>query len=295
MPEFSGSADKMETFQVKSLILEAVWLAKEGAVGTTVGIQIRTLYVAHGAPIKVTVKNREGKTLETIQGVMYADLFRKQIVLGKDAAGGVFFEAELTKHSLKMTSPRLMVGLAIRLFDPSWKEDGKAVSKLRRGADLLIEVKTENIAEGSEARLFFKERVSPTLVKDMISVPCTIKDKKISLTWRFEYPQDTAPISSVADKKKTSETYNHPKVFFEAWSAGASVAGPEAEFIDGLTLKVVDARGESAPNRKVKITMPDGKTLEAETDANGQVFIEEAAPGQTHVELVPIKENLGGT
>lgn len=285
MPEFSGSADKQETFQIKSLILEAAWLAKEAAVGTMVGLQVRTLYVAHGAPIKVTVKNREGKTLETVQGVIYADLFRKQIVLGKDAAGGVYFEVELTKHSLKMTGPRLIVGPVIRLYDPTWKDGGKAVSKLKRGADLLIEVKAENIPEGSEARLLFKERVSPTLVKDMISVPCMIKDKKISLTWRFDYPKDTAPLSSAADKKKTSEAYNHPKVFFEAWSAGATVVGPEAEFVDGVEIAVVDAQGEPVPKRKVKITLPDGKTQDSESDENGLVFLAEAPPGQVHVEV----------
>jgi hypothetical protein len=287
MPEFTGSADKLETFQIKSLILSAAWLAREAAVGATVGLEVRTCYVAHGGPITVTIKNREGKTLQKVDGVVYADFFRKQIQLGQDAVGGVFFEAELSKHGLKAVSPRLAVGPQVRLFDPAWKKkDGKPADKIKRDDDLSIEVKTENIAEGAEARVTFKEKVSDTLTRDLISVPATVKDKKIALDWRFEYPRDTAAISSAGAKRKTAEKYHHPKVFFEASSAGASVKGPEGEFIDGILVEVVDGKGKPAPKQKVKITLPDGASHEGETDDKGLVFVEEAAPGLAKVELV---------
>ena len=293
MPEFSGSADKLETFQIKSLILDASWMVKDAAVGATVGLQVRTVYVAHGAPISVTIKNKEGKTLQKIDGVVYADLFRKQIKLDKDAVGGIYFEVELAKHSLKAVGPRLAVGPLVRLFEPTWKtRDGGKADKIKRGMDLLVEVKTENIPDGADARITFKEKVSDTQVKDLISVPCAVKDKKIALAWRFEYPRDTAALSSADAKKKTAEKYNHPKVFFEAWSAGASVTGPEGEFIDGLMVEVVDGKGNPAPKQKVKITLPDGKSQEGETDDKGLVFVEESAPGQAKVELVlpPLEE-----
>lgn len=249
MPEFNGSADKLETFQLKSRILEVSWLEENGSVGASVGLEVRTLYVAHGAPLSITVKNREGKTLRMIDGVVYADLFRKRIRLEKEAAGGVFFEVELPKHGLKATGPRLAVGPVVRLYEPSWKsKDGGKADKIKRGMDLLVEVKAENIPDGADARILFKERVSETLVKDINSVPCTVKDGKISLAWRFEYPRDASLHSSAGAKKKTGEKYHHPKVFFQAWSAGVTVDGPDGEFIDSLQVEVKDDKVESVPH-----------------------------------------------
>lgn len=292
MPEFSGSSGKQESFQIPSMILEAGWIEKEGSVGATVGIQVRTVYVSHGAPISVTLKNREGKTLEKIDGVVYADMFRKKILLTKETAGGVFFEVELPKHNLKATGPRLNVKPLIRLYEPKWKDKAKGVepAKIKRGADLLVEVKTENIPEDAEGRVTFKERLSPTLVKELVSVPCTVKDKKLSLTWRFEYEKETISLSSKAEKSRTSEEYRHPKIFFEAACMGATVNGPEVDFIDGVFVEIIDGEGKPVPKQKVKLTLPDGKTQELESDDEGEILVEDVAPGEVKLEILPREE-----
>jgi hypothetical protein len=292
MPDFKGSADKLETFQLKSLILGACWLEKEAVIGGEATLEVRTLYVAHGAPISFTVKNLEGKTLEKIEGVVYADFFRKKIILAKDAAGGAFFEIELPKHGLRATGPRLNVRPRARVYEPIWKDmaSGGSVSKVKRGMDLLVEAKTEGIAEGAEGRILFKERVSDTLVRNLAMVPCIVKDKKLSLAWRFEYPKDTSPLSSTTERRRTAETYLQPKVFFEAWSSGVTVAGPEADFLDSVSLEILDGNGKPAAGQKIKLLLPDGTSKETETDENGRVSIEESSPGQVKVEFTPMEQ-----
>lgn len=292
MPEFKGNADKRETFKIDSFILDASWVESEGMVGGKATLQVRTAYVSHGSPIKATLKNREGKAVGTVEGVVYADLFRKQLVLPPDSAGGAYFEAELPKHGLKAIGTRLIVRPQGKLTSPAWKDlaTGGAVEKIKRGTDLSVEVKTEGIPEGAEASVTFRERLSDTFVRDLATVPATVKDKKIALDWRFEYPRPTDEHSSSEELKRTGEEYRHPKVFFEAWCSGLTVNGPEAEFIDGVAIQVVDGRGKPAAKRKVKVTLPDGTKQEAETDEQGQVLIEESAPGRVQVELVPLPE-----
>ncbi|MEO7426586.1 MAG: serine hydrolase, partial [Fibrobacteria bacterium] len=292
MPEFQGITDKEETFQIKSMLLDAGWLDKEGHVGGTATLEVRTLYVAHGSDIKVVLKDKEGKTLDSISGSVYAELFRKKIPLTVAYAPGVYFEVELPDHGLKALGRKLAVKPAIRLYDPTWKDKatGAAVSKVTRGMDLLVEVKTEGLAEGDDARLTFKEkRVAPDREGgglDIISIPTQVKDKKIALTWRFEYTADTYEHVSTDEKKRTDEHYAPPKIFFEAFSCGAVVNGPEADFLDFVVVEVSDSAGNAVPDQKVKLTLPDGTTREATSDSEGLVTVAETKPGRVGVELL---------
>jgi hypothetical protein len=155
MPEFQGNSDKEETFKFASMLLEAGWMDIHAFVNGAATLQVRTLYVAHGSKIKVTVKDKEAKALETVEGFVYADFFRKKVALTAAHAPGIFFEAELPDHGLKAIGQKLIVKPAIRVYEPAWKDKatGKAVTELKRGMDLEIEAKTENLPDGAEARI----------------------------------------------------------------------------------------------------------------------------------------------
>jgi len=137
MPEFQGNSDKEETFKFASLLLEAGWLDTHAFVNGTAALQVRTLYVAHGSKIKVTVKDKEAKTLETVEGFVYADTFRKKIALTPAHAPGIFFEVELPDHHLKAIGQKLLVKPAIRVYEPTWKDKatGAAVKDIKRSQD----------------------------------------------------------------------------------------------------------------------------------------------------------------
>jgi hypothetical protein len=245
--------------------------------------------VSHGSKIKVTLKDREGKTLDTVEGFVYADFFRKRVALTPAHAPGIYFEVELPEHSLKAVGQRLMVKPAIRVYDPKWKDKatGAAVKELKRGMDLEVEAKTEGLADGTEARITFKERHGDHAGShDLVSIPVQVKENKIGLLWRFDYPHDTYGFSSKDERGRTEEQYAPPRIFFEASAHGAAANGPEADFLDFIVVEVTDSAGNPRPDQKVKLTLPDGTSQESTSDAEGLVQVASAKPGRVEVELL---------
>jgi len=289
MPEFQGNSDKEETFKFASLLLEAGWLDTHAFVNGTAALQVRTLYVAHGSKIKVTVKDKEAKTLETVEGFVYADTFRKKIALTPAHAPGIFFEVELPDHHLKAIGQKLLVKPAIRVYEPTWKDKatGAAVKDIKRGMDLQIEAKTENLPDGSDARITIREKHGDQHgAHDLISIPVQVQGNKLSLLWRFEYPKETYEFSSKDERGRTEEKYAPPKIFFEASAHGATAKGPEADFLDFVVVEVTDSAGNPRADQKVKLTLPDGTHQEATSDAEGLVKVAATKPGRVEVELV---------
>ena len=289
MPEFQGTTDKEETFQLTSMLLEAGWLDFIGYVNGHATLEVRTLYVSHGSKIKVSVKDKEGKTLETVEGFVFADFFRKKVALTPAHAPGIYVEVELSEHSLKAVGQKLLVKPAIRVYEPKWKDKatGAAVTELKRGMDLEVEAKTENLPDGTEARFTFKEKHGDHEGShDLVSIPVQVKENKIGLLWRFDYPHDTYGFSSKDERGRTEEEYAPPKIFFEASAHGAFVNGPEADFLDFIVVEVTDSAGNPRPDQKVKLTLPDGTSQEATSDSEGLVQVPSAKPGRVEVELL---------
>ncbi len=289
MPEFQGTTDKEETFQLTSMLLEAGWIDSVGYVNGTATLQVRTLYVSHSSKIKVTVKDKEGKTLETVEGFVFADFFRKKVALTAACAPGIFFEVELSEHSLKAVGQKLVVKPAIRVYEPKWKDKktGAAVKELKRGMDLEVEAKTEGLADGTDARITFKEKHGDHEGShDLVSIPVQVKENKLSLLWRFDYPHDTYQFASKDERGRTEEDYAPPKIFFEATAHGASAKGPDADFLDFVVVEVSDSAGNPRPDQKVKVTLPDGTVQEATSDAEGLVSVPSTKPGRVEVELL---------
>jgi hypothetical protein len=302
MPEFQGNSDKEETFKFASMLLEAGWMDTHAFVNGAATLQVRTLYVAHGSKIKVTIKDKEAKALETVEGFVYADFFRKKVALTAAHAPGIFFEAELPDHGLKAIGQKLIVKPAIRVYEPTWKDKatGKAVTEIKRGMDLQIEAKTENLPDGADARIVIRERHGDhDGAHDVVSIPVQVQANKLSLLWRFEYPQDTLQFASKDERGRTQEKYAPPKILFEAWAYGACAKAPAVDFIDFVVVEATDSAGNPVPDQKVKITLPDGTKQEATTDSEGLVKVAATKPGQVDVELVaqapPADEDEAGT
>jgi hypothetical protein len=293
MPDFQGNTDKEETFKFTSLLLEAGWLDPIGYVNGSASLEVRTLYVAHGSKIKVTVKDKEAKTLETVEGFVYADFFRKKIALTPAHAPGIFFEVELPDHGLKAVGQKLAVKPAIRVFEPTWKDKatGKAVTEIKRGMDLQIEAKTEGLPDGADASITIRERHGDHEgAHDIISIPVQVKADKLSLLWRFEYPNDTLRFASKGERGRTEEKYAPPKIFFEAWAHGAGAKGPAADFMDFVVVEVTDSAGNPNPEQKVRVTLPDGTVKELTPDSEGLVKIAATQPGRVDVEPIPASQ-----
>ena len=288
MPSFTGQADKEEVFKLPSAILECLWQDKAGYVNGASTLEVRTAFVADGSPIQVTLKGRDGSTLEVLKGNVYAGLYRKQVVLGAKASGGVFFEVELPEHNLKGPGPALKTAGTIVLSEPKWtdKATGKAVTLLKRHTEVDIEVKAQGAPDGAEASVTVKQKLGENRIQDLVTVPVKVQDGKIALTWIFDYRKDTASLSSQEQKNLTAETYQAPKLYFEAHCLGASIKGPEADFLDWIRCEMLDADALRMANRKFKVTFPDGKSSEVETDELGILWMEDVPPGEFTLELV---------
>lgn len=112
MAEFKGQTDQVTQIQIASVFLSASWGLPAVALGGTLPMEVQTQYVADGSKIRITVKNAEGKDVDSLSGEMYANLFRLPYTVKADASNTLYFEAELPDHGLKGRSATVRVTLA---------------------------------------------------------------------------------------------------------------------------------------------------------------------------------------
>ncbi len=291
MAKFTGQTDKVEIFQLQSLILDAYWHVPEGYVNGSATLEVRTAYVATGSPLTVTIKNIKGETLEKLSGKIVSEIYRKKITLGPKAAGGIFFEVELPEHHLKAQGPNLRVPASIKLSHPTWKEKatGKDVTVLKREMHLILETTVEGVPENTDGTISIMEKHgNQTHTHVVLGVKA--KAGKFTAIYSFDYPRDTQPLQSKDAKQKTGEKYQTPKIFFEAACLGMKILSNEIEFKDGIKVAVKDEHEQLLPKRKVKVTLPDGSHREMESDHHGFVYVDNFHPGQLSVQILPVTD-----
>lgn len=283
-----GQTDQEVTFQLQSALLDARWLDSEGFVNGAATLEIRTLNVGDGAKVTVVLRDRQGSSLEEFKGQVIAGLHRRRIPLKANAEGGVFFEVKLPDHGLSAISGRLIVGPAIALKAPQWKdhEEGSAVSKLKRGMHLELECETLNVPADRGGHFEIWSRQANRADKLAARIPARQDAGKLKALWVFDYRDPTLALSAESALRAEGENYAAPDMVLKAECLGLTVEGPKVPFEDVQVIRVVDADGVPVPGQKVKLTLPDGSTREASADSEGKVVVDPAPPGRIAVEWV---------
>jgi hypothetical protein len=288
MPTFQGQTDTEAEFRLQSRIIDAFWHDPIGYVQGVATLEIRTLYVSSGSPIRIQLRDKQGAPLERIHGTVQSNLFRKKIPLKDGYAGGIFFEVSLPEHGLEAVGPHLQIPGAVRLFDPRWDKAGtrEEATRLKREMDVDVSVRIQGAPEGSLGRITFLEKTSDRKVHTIVSVPCKVREGKLTFTWRFDYPRATALLASQHEKRRTAEAYRAPKILFEATCHGARIRSGLLDFVDWFEVTIRDTYGHPVPGQRIKAILADGSIQERAADENGVVRIDEIPPGNTRMELL---------
>jgi murein DD-endopeptidase MepM/ murein hydrolase activator NlpD len=297
MPKFTGQTDRKETFELPSAIIDIYWHQKEGLVGGTATLEVRTIYVHHGAPVKLLLRDKEAKVIATLEGgKMMDDIHRRIIPLGASAAGGVFCEVELPLNKLKASGPMLKVGGAVKIESVAWKDkSGKELSEVRRAQETVLEAKVSGVKEGETGFFSIFEKRQGNHLHRLIELRAKVEKGKMALVWTFGHSANPALIySSDGTLKRTGEKYEAPVFFIEANVAGAKKPSAEAKLKDWAEIKVVDDFGRPIADRDVTVVMPDGSEKKETSDKNGMVFLDNLLPGALRILLGRPKEKKAG-
>jgi hypothetical protein len=134
MPSFQGRTDQKLTIKLTSQILLVNWGAEVMPLGGQVTLEIRTVYVAEGAPVGIRIYNRKGQDISRLNGSVYSNYYRVLYNVPFSVEGPLFAEVELPKHSLKAISTALELGPMVTFSNLRWLDkDGKTVSTAQIG------------------------------------------------------------------------------------------------------------------------------------------------------------------
>ena len=74
---FSGQTDELLTVELPSRIAYAKWRGNATSAGGVITIEVMTQWVANNSNITISIKDRDGGAVETINGKVWNNLFRK--------------------------------------------------------------------------------------------------------------------------------------------------------------------------------------------------------------------------
>jgi hypothetical protein len=279
MPELTGQTDKVLKVQMKSLLLSARWGLAEVAAGGSIPAEVTTAYVSDGSDISLAVKDLEGNTVDTLKGKIYSNLYRAAYRVSKpNKTGGMYFEAELSAHSLKAVSPRVKVGPPVKITALKLLDDkGKELKEISQPSSLEMTAKVEGPSPGTPCNIVLyldKGRKQKSIVHSAMT---EVRDGKASCIWNFEPPEKESEHLVQQDLDKDGEKYAPMNYLFEVECLGVKALSEPVKYVSWVDLDFGGIRG------KVVLVMPDGS--EETKDIPGDGVLQVAAPGAGRIFL----------
>lgn len=290
MPAQQGQTDEILKVTLTSRILGAHWADDGAAAGGKAAYEVKTQNVGDSAPIKITIKDLEGKTLSTVEGFVLSNLHRGLFTASAaNATGGVTFEAELPKHGLKIAGGRLKTGKpivfsALRFTDPEGKN---GLAELPEGKPAACEAKVKGLKEGDKVLVSVHLRTDCVMRNGHLFVEgeVPVKDGKVVLLFTPKVKTRLDAIRVQADLDKEGGTYFQPEYIFVCRAGGVRVVSEPAKAVQELTINFWEYPGQagSLEGKQVTITGPDGKKETKTIPKNGTIVIPDAKPGNHSV------------
>lgn len=282
MPKMNGQTDQVLKVKLNSQILGAAWGLAEVAAGGVIPIEVATHFVADGSDIQVTVKDLEGKTVESLKGKVYSNLFRIPFAVSKpNKTGGMTFEAELPAHSLKATSPRIKVLPPVKIGGLKMLDGkGAELKKLVRAERIELTGKIEGPPDGTPCffALYVDEgRPEPILLR---SAQGKIEGGKASYLCDFAPPSWEPRHLVQRDVAKEGGKYEPVKYLFDLGCLGVVARSAPVEYVSWVEIDFGPIRG------KAVLILPDGSELTKEIPGDG--ILKVASPGAGRILLKDI-------
>lgn len=283
--KFTKATDEEHKIKVDSHLIYAVWKTGFARGGANAAFEVRTSFVGQGAGIEITGKGDDYGSIKKIKDKIYNNRYNGKMPIPKDITPGdnVWFEVKLSKQSLKGKSNAIPGMPEPVLTKIQWDK-----REARRGDIVKLQAELEQVADDTEAFVIIYEYDQDGSHDKIVTIPTTIKNRKIDLQWEYEYHEDVDEIPTDEEMKKYGKKYNPPEYFFvidiDGYKLGEEQESGLLEFKDWVELELVDEEGNQKANEEYIVHLPDGTQKKGNLDSKGYAKVEDIPPGKFTVE-----------
>jgi hypothetical protein len=247
MPKFTGETGKTLKVRLKSSLLGVRWAADHVSQSGTISLEVETHFVADGSAVKVTVKDAEGRAVESLDGKVQSGFYRTRYAVTKpNKTGGMYFEAELPDHGLKGVSGKVAVLPPTRITEPRWlTPEGEAAEELHPGQRYLLQAKVDAIPDRNEAVLRVKfQGDADADPAEFRTLDAKVKDGKVEVLWEipadFRRPRPPSSDEAAARGGGSGNYAGNPAFLFEASYVGHTAVSPAVTFLPSVYMTVLE-------------------------------------------------------
>jgi hypothetical protein len=281
MAEFKGQTDKVTQIKMTSVLISAKWGLPTVALGGVIPLEVQTLYVSDGSKVEISVKDAQGKVVDTVSGLMYSNLFRMPYTIKADASNTLYFEAELPDHKLKGRSGSVRVSL-VKISELKWfDEAGKEAAEAEENQILTLKAKIAGVLDGTEAYVSVLLKLRETGGITVFEGKALVAAGAIALDWKAGLKKSPHEIKDHTSLDKVGEEYYHPELSFKVACQGAKAESPAIPVVHALVLYYEAAPGVAGKfeGRKIGILAPDGSREDKTIPADGRIEVKPTKPG----------------
>jgi len=284
--KFTKSTDKEHKIKLESSILHAIWSANEVHAGSEALIEVKTLFVGEGGKIKITGKSEKGKKLGKLTGKVYGNGFSGKLTIPDKIKPGdkAYFKVKLSGLGVSAESNRVPIKPKIEVSNMKWDKQ-----EARRGDTLKLTVDIEGVRDKAEVKIIIYEHDQDGNHDKIAEIPTKVKNKKVEVSWEYEYHEDTDQIPSQDELDKYGKSYNPPEYFYtlkiDDQEFGQDQESGLLLFKDWVEITLTNEDGEPAGNEKYILHMPDGSKREGNLDEKGYAREKDIPPGVARVEF----------
>jgi hypothetical protein len=247
MPKFTGETGKTLKVQLKSSLLGVRWAEDHVSQSGTISLEVETHFVADGSAVKITVKDAEGRTVESLDGKVQSGFYRARYAVTRpNKTGGMYFEAELPDHGLKGVSGKVAVLPPTRVSEPKWlTPEGEAAEELHPGQRYLLQSKVDAIQGRNEAvlRVKFRDSADADPV-EFRTLDAKVKDGKVEVLWEipadFRRPLPPGSDAAAAQGGGADDRSGEPAFLFEVAYVGHTAVSPAVAFLPSVFMTVLE-------------------------------------------------------
>ena len=282
--KFTVSTDEEHKIKIESNLLYAVWKSGCARGGAEADFEVRTSFVGQGADIEIIGKGDDYGKIKKIKDKIYNNRYNGKMSIPKDIKPGedVWFEVKLSKQGLKGKSNGIPGMPEPVLTKIQWDK-----KEARRGDIVKLQAELEQVADDTEAFVIIYEYDRDGSHDKIVTIPTTIKNRKIDLQWEYEYHEDVDEIPTDEEMKKYGKKYNPPEYFFVIDIDGVKLGEKQEsgllEFKDWVEIELTDPQGNPIAEHKYEIELPNGEVKKGTLDKNGKARLENIDPGKSKI------------
>jgi lysozyme len=284
MSTHKKQTDNAHQVTLSSSIEGVRWTRRRAAPGGMAGLEIRTRFVGHGAPVKIQLLDKQGRSHGAFDDQIVGNRLDAEVAVPQKADGALIADVKLPKHGLSDTSPALWLTAPVTVKNAEWSTD-----EARRGDVLTLTTDAKGAPAGTEAEVVIFEHDDDHAHDLITRFPVLVEGEKVEAEWEFEYHEDTDDIPRQEElDRRTDETgdehgdYKHPEYFFRVDVLGRSAESDLVRFNDWIELALVDREGQPVPNERYFLEQPDGEEKKGTLDEQGKARCE-VPPGPSKV------------